>query len=101
LLTGLYSFLENFDSETGNQTRNVLFDNQWIYTASKWVELTKANFTIDDTGRQGFRKDYFGGIAQNKFSLKNCGFFKDFTNPDQVFTRPAKGVAPIVDLNNP
>ena len=40
-LTHLYSFLENFHTETGNVTRKGLFSNQWIYaTNNEWIELT-------------------------------------------------------------
>lgn len=99
-LTGLYSFLENFVPETGNITRMALYGNQWIRTASgEWIELPQAKFTGDNTARKNYRKDYSGGVYDNTFFLRNCGFFSDFTTLDQTFNRPVKGIPPDIDFS--
>ncbi|MBJ7882136.1 DUF3472 domain-containing protein [Gelidibacter salicanalis] len=99
-LKNLYSFLENFDTKTGNITRKANYNNQWIYSTDKeWTELTTAKFTADATARKESRMDYAGGVEGNQFFMKNCGFFNDTTPIDTVFTRTANGVAPIIDFS--
>lgn len=98
-LTHLYSFLENFIPETGNQSRIGWYKNQWIVDRNgKWHELLSAKFTHDATAKGGYRKDYAGGADSNHFFLRNDGFFNDFAKPYQVFTRKASGKKPIVDF---
>ncbi|MBK6283487.1 MAG: DUF3472 domain-containing protein [Draconibacterium sp.] len=87
-LTHLYSFLENFYTETGNVERRGLYSNQWIYNSeNKLVELTKIKFTADATARKESRMDYAGGLENNSFFLKNCGFFSETTPIDSYFER--------------
>jgi hypothetical protein len=87
-LTGLHSFLENFEPAMGNKGRYVLFDHQWIRTdQGQWISLTKARFTGDNTARKGYRMDYAGGIKGTAFFLQNCGFFSDYTPLDTWFER--------------
>jgi len=79
-LKGLYSFLENFEPDGGNITRKVFFGNQWIKDASgKWYPVNNAQFTGDATANINYRKDYSGGVNNDLFYLRNCGFFNDFT----------------------
>jgi hypothetical protein len=79
-LKGLHSFLENFDPKQGDKTRKVLFGNQWIVDIEgKWYPLNNALFTGDNTAKINYRKDYAGGVEENQFYLRNCGFFDDFT----------------------
>ncbi|WP_163628817.1 DUF3472 domain-containing protein [Paludibacter sp. 221] len=97
--TGMHSFLENFSPTQGWITREVYFDNQWVRTLSgNWQELTSANFTHDNTANKGIRLDYYGGIKDDKFMLKNCGYFDGNTTKNTVFTRMANGKAPDIDL---
>ena len=99
-LQNLYSFLENFDTNTGNISRKANYNNQWVYTTEKeWIELTKAKFTADATARKKSRLDYSGGANGNQFFMKNCGFFSDTTPIDTEFTRTANGVAPKIDFS--
>jgi hypothetical protein len=99
-LKHLHSFLENFDPEQGTITRKVYFNNEWIANENgKWTELNKARFTTDNTGAKGYRIDYAGGVADNVFFLKNCGFFNNYTIPNRLFERPLKGAAPGVALD--
>jgi len=99
-LKHLHSFLENFEPENGAITRQVLFNNEWIADENgKWTELDKARFTTDNTGAQGYRMDYAGGIADNAFYLKNCGFFNNYTVKNTIFKRPLTGNTPKVELD--
>jgi Domain of unknown function (DUF3472)/Domain of unknown function (DUF5077) len=79
-LTNLHSFLENFEPEQGGHERYVLFHHQWVRdTAGHWTPLNRARFTVDNTGRKGYRKDYAGGIRDSAFYLRNDGFFNTYT----------------------
>ena len=99
-LKNLSSFLENFDTETGNIERLGNYDNQWVMNAKgQWKELTQARFTADNTARQGYRVDYDGGEEDGKFYLRNCGFFNDNTELDQNFSRTAKNKPPVIDFS--
>ncbi|GAO41358.1 hypothetical protein FPE01S_01_03700 [Flavihumibacter petaseus NBRC 106054] len=100
-LTRLHSFLENFIPETGTLSRQVFFGNQWAADASgKWVQLTSAKFTADNTARIGYRKDYAGGSDGKRFYLKNDGFFDHFTPIGSTFQRAAVGSAPAINLKS-
>lgn len=97
-LTGLYSFLENFNPATGNITRQGHYSNQWAYTTDgTWNEVTEATFRVDATAANGDRMDFYGSTEGNGFILKNCGFFNDFTSVGSALTRDA-GTQPDVDL---
>lgn len=99
-LKGLHSFLENFEPSQGNKERKVLFANQWVQDVhGNWIELTKAMFTYDNTAAKGYRMDYQGGVNDNAFYLKNCGFFKNYTTYKTIFTRHATGTRPQIDLD--
>ena len=76
------------------------YGNQWVYdTQGQWHELTKAKFTADATARKGARLDYAGGVKDNVFYMKNCGFFNETTPIDSQFERQANGEAPYVDFS--
>jgi hypothetical protein len=99
-LKHLHSFLENFEPEDGTITREVHFNNQWIYdTNGKWIELSRARFTGDNTAIKGYRMDYAGGSKGNLFYLKNCGFFNNYTPRNTFFERPLGNKKPDVDLS--
>ena len=100
-LTHLYSFLENFIPETGDQNRMGFYKNQWIAdNKGEWHELTDVTFTVDATAKAGYRKDYAGGVDGNKFFLKNDGFFNEFVKPYQSFKRKALNKKPDIDLTH-
>ncbi|MBE7175934.1 MAG: DUF3472 domain-containing protein [Mucilaginibacter polytrichastri] len=91
-LKSLYSFLENFNPETGFTARKGLYGNQWIGTSDgRWQEITSATFTADATAGKNYRKDYAGGAEGRSFYLKNCGFFAGFTPVNTVLKRSASG----------
>ena len=98
-LTHLYSFLENFIPETGDETRMGFYKKQWIANEKgEWTELTQATFTVDATAKGGYRKDYAGGVSGEHFFLKNDGFFDEFINLNQSFRRKASGKQPVIDV---
>lgn len=95
--TGMHSFLENFSPTQGHLQRKVYFNNQWVYTTDgRWVELDQGKFTVDATGRPGWRMDYKGGADENGFFLQNCGFFNDYVQPDLMFTRTKTNTEPVI-----
>ena len=99
-ITHLYSFLENFIPETGDEMRTGFYKNQWIMTGNnEWHELTNAVFTADATAKGGYRKDYAGGAKGDHFFLRNDGFFDDFVKPDQSFQRKAAGAKPLISFS--
>jgi len=94
-LQHLHSFLENFEPDYGDQGRSALFSNQWIRdSAGRWMPLTRARFTGDNTARKGYRLDYAGGLAGDAFYLRNGGFISRPTPLDTWFTRPANRRSP-------
>lgn len=98
-LTHLYSFLENFHTETGDITRMGKYSNQWIYsTKGEWIELTKIKFTADATARKKSRMDYSGGVENGSFYLKNCGFSSQTTPIDSWFERESTGNFPVINF---
>ncbi|WP_242205760.1 DUF3472 domain-containing protein [Aestuariivivens insulae] len=101
-LTDLHSFIENFNTTMGDETRRVDFTNQWAYdTQGNWNEMTTATYTVDGTASSGVRFDYDGGVSStnsSSFYLKNCGFFSDNQVPYSSHTRTASGVAPNINF---
>ncbi|NDV46607.1 DUF3472 domain-containing protein [Paludibacter sp. 221] len=97
---GAHSFLENFSPTGGYKTRFVEFGNQWARTKNgNWIELTEGTFTYDATAGAGVRLDYQGGIKENnRFYLKNCGFFNQNTEYRSVFQRKPEGNQPEIDF---
>lgn len=100
--TGAYSFLENFDPVNSVKTRSVSYSNQWACLASgKWVEVTEAKFSCDDTGKTGMRYDYYGTYdgKTNSFVLKSFGFFDEHTEYGTRLKRqPTTTGAPVIDF---
>ncbi len=95
-----HSFLENFLPEFGNQTRKVLFKNQWVCDSKGvWTELNQARFTTDNTGNKAYRMDYGGGLSGSSFYLRNCGFFDDLTIPKTTFKRKLIDAKPLINFN--
>jgi len=99
--TRAHSFLENFIPEQGYLTREVFFGNQWFRTSQgKWKEGAEARFSFDATARAGVRLDYGGGYdkAQNRFFLRNGGFFDDRVAFGTPFTRTPENLPPVIDF---
>lgn len=99
-LTGVHSFLENFIDTLGYTERRVQFGNQWARNvAGTWSEVTAGRFTGDATATNAQRMDYAGGVENGRFYLHNGGFFANYVQTSQNFTRPATGQAPAVDVS--
>ncbi len=97
-LSGLYSFSENFGGSNGHVLRKARFGNQWIQTKDgQWMELLKAGFSHDGTGKSD-RLDRFMGVENGQFFLSHGGFVEGFTKYGEVFSRPAIGQAPVIEL---
>jgi hypothetical protein len=78
LLTGLYSFVEDFrrDGVSVTQTRRALFRNGWVKTKNgQWSQLTKAVFTADNTKLNNIN----AGVETNVFFLATGGNIKNTT----------------------
>ena len=96
-LKGIYSFLENFEPNTGNITREANYSNQWAYDTKKgWVEINKISFSADATAKIGYRLDFSGGKKGDSFFLRNCGFFNETTSIGTPFERQVKNIEPNV-----
>lgn len=89
-----HSFSENFVGQNGHVVRKALYGNQWIRDETgKWIELTKATFSHDQTGRAD-RLDRFMGVQDSQFFLSHGGFVPGYTKFGKPFTRPATGKPP-------
>lgn len=98
-LTKMYSFLENFIPSTGVLSRKGGFYNQWTFnTEGNWDEINEARFSADNTARKEARLDYSGGVENNGFFLKNCGFTNDHTPIGEMFNRPKGNTPPKVNF---
>ncbi len=98
-LKNLHSFLENFITETGDQTRMAIYGNPWVRdTSGLWTPISSAKFTADQTARKRFRLDYAGGVIGNYFYLKNCGFFIPSTTIDTFFNIEKSTIVPVIDF---
>jgi hypothetical protein len=99
-LTGLHSFLENFQDRNGHQVRTAYHGGQWARdTGGVWHELTSARFTGDDIARRGYRLDFAGGAQGQQFFMRNGGFFDEPVALGTSFEREASpGSRPDLDL---
>ncbi|MEI6265337.1 MAG: DUF3472 domain-containing protein [Sphingobacteriia bacterium] len=97
-LRKLYSFNENFVGVNGQLERKAFFGNQWIQQENgRWIELTKANFSYDATGRARDRIDYGGGVENGQFYLRNGGFKELNVQFGDLFERAATKQRPVID----
>ena len=97
--TNPHAFLENFEDHQGYLSREVNYHTPWVFTTDqRWIPLTQAKFTTDDIGRRQYRLDFLGGIRDNRFFLKNGGFFQGTVLPDTFFDLPVNNQAPSIDF---
>ena len=99
LLSGLYSFVENF-GPNGNEFFKADYANQWICTTSgKWIELTKCSLTTTASATKHQRYDYGAGVEDNKFYMFTGGY-KVMNNlaAGSVIERKANGIPPAIDF---
>jgi hypothetical protein len=93
-LRGMHGFSENFWGNNGHLLRKSLHGNQWMKTDDgRWLELTRAVFSHDPTGRND-RLDRFMGVENGQFFLSHGGFIDGFTPGGGVFHRPPTGRLP-------
>jgi hypothetical protein len=87
-LRGFHAFLENFNPSYGHLTRSAFHGNVWVCDIDgRWHECTVARFSVDATGRGGHRLDFGGGTQDDRFFLRNGGFFNESGRPGESFTR--------------
>ncbi|MES1223599.1 MAG: DUF3472 domain-containing protein, partial [Bacteroidota bacterium] len=97
----LYSFLENFVGINGQLQRKAFYGNQWVRTENgQWIEITRASFSYDATGKAGDRTDYGAGAADDKFYLWNGGFHQADAKYADTFSRKAIVQSPVINLYN-
>ncbi|QUE53333.1 DUF3472 domain-containing protein [Luteolibacter ambystomatis] len=93
-LKGLYSFSENFGGANGQLLRKCYYGNQWARTdKGQWIEITRANFSHDGTGKED-RLDRYMGVDHGRFFLSQGGFTDDFVKYGTPFDRPATKTPP-------
>ena len=100
LLSGLYSFVENF-GPNGNDFFKADYGNQWVCTTSgRWIEMTKCSLTTTASASKHQRYDYGAGVENNCFYMFTGGF-KEMNNlaPRSVIERKANGIAPAIDFS--
>lgn len=100
LLTGLYSFVENF-GDNGADYFSARYGNQWICTpGGKWMELTTARFTTTADKVKHPRFDYGSGVDEKWFYMFSGGFKTVGVTPyGTVITREANGIPPAIDFD--
>lgn len=87
-LTGLHSFLENFQDRNGYKSRMAYHGNLWARdTSGRWHEITKSRFTGDDIANRKYRLDYAGGGDKQRFFMRNGGFFAETVKLGSSFER--------------
>lgn len=98
-LRKLYSFVEDFWGNNGQQFRKAYFGNQWIRRDNgEWKEITQSTFSYDATGKAGDRIDYGGGVEDNRFYLWNGGFKNTTTLFGDVYNRTPLNQKPLIDF---
>lgn len=97
-----HSFLENFSPSMGWIQRKGCYGNQWARTADgRWIEITRARFSADETARRRQRLDYTGGVTPTgDFFMQNGGFFSGGAAVGSWFVRPPKGRVPQIDFDS-
>jgi len=99
-LTGFHSFLENFDPTRGHLERRGFYSNQWVRDVDgQWHECNSSIFSVDPTGKDHHRLDFFGGSDGNRFYLRNGGFFSQTAEPGAKFLRNSNNkLRPRIDV---
>lgn len=102
LLTGLHSFLENFDPRQGDKTRKAYYFDGWAKPAgADWIPLSRAYLTNDDTGNRGQRLDFLGSAEGDRFFLMNGGYFNRPLRIEHNLLLSGQSAAkPAIDLND-
>lgn len=96
-LKRFHSFLENFMPTQGYLSRQVNFNNQWVYDG-EWKKVTGAKLTVDATYQAKQRIDATGGKNAKGYFLRMGGFFNDINEPGSLFQFDNKHRAPQIDF---
>ena len=104
-LSGFYSFLEEFEADTGYLTRKVRFGNQWVCDSTgTWHEVTQATLNGNSSAQKKVRYDFEGGVENYKnqdcFYLKSGGFFEGKATLGAHLLRKFNKVKPTIDFHN-
>lgn len=97
-LKRFHSFLENFSPTQGYLTRQVHFNNQWVYDG-EWKKVNGAKLTVDATYQANQRVDATGGKTRSGYFLKMGGFFNEIEKPGTVFNYENNQEAPKIDFS--
>ena len=99
LLSGLYSFVENFGGDTGYLKRAAEFGSAWVRPkGGDWVQLKTARFTHDVTGGKD-RFDYDLKPIGDRLILQNGGFEGPLLPYGTMFDLPGRTKPPKIDLD--
>lgn len=101
-LRNIYSFSENFLPETGHICRMARFGNQWIRDCQQnWLEISAAKLTGDATSKRN-RQDFAGGVVENDFYLRNCGFFNPSASVElnERMERCCNHIEPLIEFGS-
>lgn len=94
-LNNLYSCNENLVGSNGHLQHRALFGNQWVQQQNgRWVALTDAIFTTDETGD---RFNIGAGVTNEQFYLWNGGVTKQEGKSGDQLKRNNTSKAPIID----
>lgn len=97
-LKTFHSFLENFNPNQGYISREVDFQNQWVFDG-QWNKVTAARLTVDNTYHKKQRIDATGGQQSNGYFLKMGGFFSEVEKPNTIFKFDNNRTEPQVDFS--
>ncbi len=98
LLGGLYSFVENFGSN-GQDFFKARYGNQWVRTKyGNWIEVTQASFSTTASDAAHQRYDEGAGVENSMLYMYSGGFRQVGNSVGVIYTRPATGTPPSVDL---
>lgn len=97
-LKRFHSFLENFIPNQGYLTRQVNFNNQWVFDG-EWKKVNEAKLTVDATYRANQRVDATGGTTKTGYFLKMGGFFNEIEKPNTIFKFTNTNSKPDIDFN--
>lgn len=102
LLSGLYSFVENF-GPNGDDFFTASYGNQWVCTPSgTWIEMDKCYLTTTASPTKHPRYDYGAGVENNRFYMFTGGFRRmNNVEPRKVIlSREPTGKAPDIDFSS-
>jgi hypothetical protein len=98
LLSGYYSFIEDFRRNTisATETRRAVFGNGWIHSGDRWIKLNKARFEAPPPGTEAV-DTIDAGVTEGNFFLQTGGDTHQSMALHSLLTRPNDdSVAPTI-----